>query len=358
MKKNLARNLVLACCALFISAAPVFAQTYSASQIKNQAFSLEDVGSAISYINENLSKCATQADRRSVLYLRGMLQEQYMSFGEASASYAQAAGISAGDAAGMPKVSTEQLVLCAVRCSLNAGDWESAANYLGSAVKNSKNANIQAYVKLYSIWVELVKATSYAQVGSSVLLLKSYSQDAEMKCVRPQVLFSLWYLTGSGEWADVLKASYASSPEYLIVKGKVRLENTPMWLFVPRYCSDTFADLGASSSSSTSASTGSSSASAGGSSVGGGSSSGSSSAASSASTKKSGKLQQLGLFRSEDNAIALMKKAKASGFDASYYAETRSSGTTYYIVVVSENSDGTMGKKLREAGFDCCPIEL
>lgn len=339
MKKNSAVAAVLWVLSFLT---PAFAQTYKASQIKAQAYSLEDVSSAISYINENLSKCASASDKRSVLYLRGVLQEQCMSFGEASASYAQAAGISAGDAEGMPKVTTEQLVLNAVRCSLNAGDWENASSYLGSAVKNSRNADIQSYVKLYNVWVELVKATDYSQVGSSVLLLKSYSQDAEMKCVRPQILFALWYLTGSSEWSNILKTSYSSSPEYKIVKGTIRLENTPMWLFVPRYSSSSFAEVSPSGTESASQKPASSST----------------ATSTSSSAKKTGKLQQLGLFKSEENASALMKKAKAAGFDASYYAETRSSGTTYYIVVVDENPEGTMGRKLKEAGFDCCPIEL
>ena len=67
--------------------------------------------------------------------------------------------------------------------------------------------------------------------------------------------------------------------------------------------------------------------------------------------------EQLGLFKSQTNADALIKSAKERGFEAYSFTETRASGTTYYIVVVDENEDGTMGKKLRAAGFDCYPVE-
>ena len=67
--------------------------------------------------------------------------------------------------------------------------------------------------------------------------------------------------------------------------------------------------------------------------------------------------EQLGLFRNKENADILIKDLKAKGFTGYSYTETRASGTTYYIVVVDENKDGTMGKKLRAAGFDCYPVE-
>ena len=54
--------------------------------------------------------------------------------------------------------------------------------------------------------------------------------------------------------------------------------------------------------------------------------------------KTSGKKQQLGLFKSKANADELIGKVRAKNFDAYAYSETRASGTTYYIVVVDENS--------------------
>ena len=75
------------------------------------------------------------------------------------------------------------------------------------------------------------------------------------------------------------------------------------------------------------------------------------------SQKHPGKKQQLGLFKKKENADDCIRKAKQKGFDAYCYTETRSSGTTYFIVAVDENSSMTMGQKLKNAGIDCYTIE-
>jgi hypothetical protein len=66
--------------------------------------------------------------------------------------------------------------------------------------------------------------------------------------------------------------------------------------------------------------------------------------------------QQLGLFREKGNAMALVQQLKEKGFTASVTSEKRPSGTTYFIVVVSENASGSMGDQLRSAGFECYPV--
>ena len=75
------------------------------------------------------------------------------------------------------------------------------------------------------------------------------------------------------------------------------------------------------------------------------------------SQKHPGRNQQLGLFKKKENADECIRKAKEKGFDAYCYTETRSSGTTYFIVAVDENSSMTMGQKLKNAGIDCYTIE-
>ena len=51
-----------------------------------------------------------------------------------------------------------------------------------------------------------------------------------------------------------------------------------------------------------------------------------------------------------------VKKLKEKGFVAKITSEIRPSGTTYYLVIVDENSDNSMGDELRTAGFECYPI--
>lgn len=345
---------------LFFAASPLFALS-SAQDIKAQAMQKKSVDESISYIHSSIKNAASDADKRSLYYFVATLEELTGLYEEASSSYAKAAGIAAGDAKGMPKVTTEQIVIDAVRCSLNCGDYSTAESYLNSSVRSSKNAEILAHVNLYSVWSDLCRAKNVAETSGSVATLKVYAESEQMISVRPAVLLTLWYITGQSQYGETLKKKYPNSPEAGIVKGNVNVLSVPFWYFVPRAVSEAEVTASSSSGSSSSKSTGSLSSSTSSAKSG---SSGSTTSKSNASTTKESQgssakkvREQLGLFRNKDNADILIKDLKAKGFTAYSYTETRASGTTYYIVVVDENKDGTMGKKLRAAGFDCYPVE-
>ena len=184
--------LSLAFCLFFTFTLCAQSQKYTALELKNAALEKENAADSIQFISDNLSNTASPADRRSSLYFLGTLQEQSGLYSEASLSYAKAAGISAGDASGMKKITAEQLVLCAVRASLNSGDWETAELYLNSAVRSSKNENVLALVNLYSVWAELIKAQNIENTKDSIELLKAYSSMSSMKSVKEKILLTLW----------------------------------------------------------------------------------------------------------------------------------------------------------------------
>lgn len=96
----------------------------TAASIKEESLSQESVQDAVIFLKNSLDSAATPADKRSILYFTGTMQEQLGLYSDACKSYAKAAGIAAADAAGMPKVSSEQLVINAVRTSLCSGDWK------------------------------------------------------------------------------------------------------------------------------------------------------------------------------------------------------------------------------------------
>ena len=353
--------------AFFFASSPLFALS-TAQDIKAQAMQKKTVDESISYIHSSIKNAASDADKRSLYYFVATLEELTGLYEEASSSYAKAAGIAASDAKGMPKVTTEQIVIDAVRCSLNCGDYSTAESYLNSSVRSSKNPDILAHVNLYSVWADLCRAKNVAETTGSVATLKAYAESESMKSLRPAILLTLWYITGQDQYSDLLKKSYPRSPEAGIVKGNVNVLSIPFWYFVPRAVSEVEVPSNAGSTSSKTTTTASvktssagsiasSTAKSSGSSSGAGSSAGSSSAKESQSSGAKKVREQLGLFRNKDNADVLIKDLKTKGFTAYSYTETRASGTTYYIVVVDENKDGTMGKKLRAAGFDCYPVE-
>ena len=317
-----------------LSAALIFAEA-KAKDIKAQAVKKSTVEESVSYVKTQIKSLTVASEKRAAYVFLASLQEQLALYGDAQKSYATAAGITAGDAEGMPQKTNEQLVIDAVRCALCCGDWPTADSYLNSAVRNSKDANIQSYVKLYAQWSALCKAENVDDLNEPLELLKAYLKVQSMKPVHPVILLTLWYVTGDKSWSEQITKNFPSSTEAAIVKGDVQLLPTPFWFFVPKsgvaeQGTGTFKEDISVEASATTQST-------------------------AATTTKYSKWQ-LGLFKTESNAKLLCEEVKQKGFNAYVTSEKRASGTTYYIVLVKDDGTGT-ADKLRSAGYDCYPVE-
>ncbi len=317
-----------------LSAAELTAKFVTAEAAKKE--SLEE---SLSYLNSQVSKMNLAAEKRATYVFIASLQEQMALYDQAQKSYAQAASIAAGDAEGMPKKSNEEIVLDAVRCALSSGDYMTADSYLNSAVRNTKNEKIQSYIKLYTQWSALCRAEKVEEIQEPLVMLQAYLKLDSMECLHPAIYLTLWYLTGDKNYSQQISSKYPKSPEAAIVKGDVQLLPTPFWFFVPKSGE---AEQGTGSYADTSSSAGSST-------IG----------ASSTQVAASDKITkwQLGLFRTQSNAKLLVDELKSKGFEAYITSETRSSGTTYYIVLVNEDKSGNMADKLRNAGYDCYAVD-
>ena len=317
-----------------LSAALIFAEA-KAKDIKAQAVKKSTVEESVSYVKTQIKSLTVVSEKRAAYVFLASLQEQLALYGDAQKSYATAAGIAAGDAEGMPQKTNEQLVIDAVRCALCCGDWPTADSYLNSAVRNSKDANIQSYVKLYAQWSALCKAENVDDLNEPLELLKAYLKVQSMKSVHPVILLTLWYVTGDKSWSEQITKNFPSSTEAAIVKGDVQLLPTPFWFFVPKsgvaeQGTGTFKEDISVEASATTQST--------------------------ATTTTKYSKWQLGLFKTESNAKLLCEEVQQKGFNAYVTSEKRASGTTYYIVLVKDDGTGT-ADKLRSAGYDCYPVE-
>ena len=335
MKKLISLAAVLFFCT------SIFAADLTASFITSEAAKKDSVDESVTYLKTQISKMTVPAEKRAAWIFLASLQEQMALYDDAQKSYAQAAAISAGDAAGMPKKTNEQIVLDAVRCALSSGDYATADSYLNSAVRNSKNQTVQAYIKLYSQWSALCKAEDVAGIQEPVVMLQAYLKVDSMNAVKPAVLLTLWYVTGDTSYSQQITKLYPNSIEASIVKGDAQLLPTPFWFFVPKSGE---AEQGTGSIAmpeepkQTTAEKAATAAEA--------------SVAPARFTK-----WQLGLFRTESNAKLLADEVKAKGFDSYITTETRASGTTYYIVLVREDKTGNVADRLRSSGYDCYGVE-
>ena len=335
------KKLVLIVAAIFLSAS-VFAADLTASFVTSEAAKKDSVEESVSYLKSQIYKMTVAAEKRAAYIFLASLQEQMALYDDAQKSYAQAAAIAAGDAAGMPKKTNEQIVLDAVRCALSSGDYATADSYLNSAVRNSKNATVQAYIKLYSQWSALCKADNVSDIQEPVVMLQAYLKVDSMNAVKPAVLLTLWYVTGDSSYSKQITKLYPKSIEASIVKGDAQLLPTPFWFFVPKsgeaeQGTGTFAEVETPKTDTKSGAKNEETA---------------ASVAPAKFTK-----WQLGLFRTESNAKLLADEVKAKGFDAYITTEKRASGTTYFIVLVREDKSGNVADRLRSSGYDCYGVE-
>lgn len=309
----------------------------SAKEISLKALESSSVGETVDYVKKAIPQQKDAAQKRALLAFLGTLQEQLGAYKDASDSYAKAAGISAPNVEGLPQKTNPQLVLDAVRCALCSGDSATADSYLNSAVRNSQDSNIQAYIKLYEVWSRLCQIESNSDLDESVTLLKAYSDFPSMKVVQPSVLLTLWYVTGQESYGKKLRKDFPQSPEAAIVGGSVQMTPAPFWYFMPKKgkALEAAATNAAESQSIVIEKSNSDESDEGDEKV---------------------KKQQLGLFKNRDNAQNLCDRLKEKGFKPYITEETRPSGTTYYIVVVDENEKGNIGEQLRSAGFECYPV--
>ena len=330
--------------AVFFFCTSVFAAELTASFVTSEAAKKDSVEESVSYLKTQISKITIAAEKRAAYIFLASLQEQMALYDDAQKSYAQAAAITAGDAEGMPKKTNEQIVLDAVRCALSSGDYATADSYLNSAVRNSKNPAVQAYIKLYSQWSALCRADEVSDIQEPLVMLQAYLKVDSMNAVKPAVLLTLWYVTGDTSYSNQITKLYPKSIEASIVRGDAQLLPTPFWFFVPK-SGEAEQGTGTFSESGVSKAEGAGNAKAG------------EGVDSSIVTPAKFTKWQLGLFRTENNAKLLADEVKAKGFDAYISTEKRASGTTYFIVLVREDKTGNVADRLRSSGYDCYGVE-
>lgn len=326
---------------LFLAAAGL-ARAESAAEVIRKAVarsgeegvSLADV---ILQVERAASSAQTDSDRRSLYTFLGSLTERAGLYEAASRWYASAAGIAAPPAEGTQAMTSEQLVLAAVRASLGFGDYETAESYL-SSVRGSRNQETLAYVRLYTVWAWLCRAETPDDLVEPLALLESYAAMESMRPVHPVVYLTLWHLTQDGKWKERLSSEYPSSPEMSVVSGGASVLPSPFWYFLPR---DEAAHGASTAEASGSGTT---------------DKSGQKEQASEAAASGGIVCHQLGFFRNKENASGLMERVRAAGFDPTLSEERRSSGTVYYVVTVPDDGTDSMGLRLKTAGFESYPV--
>ena len=325
----------------------IFSQEKTARQIADESISKGSPENAINFLIQEISKIENPSSKRSLYAFLASIQESLSKYSDASKTFAKACAIGGGNADGFPKKTNEELVLDAVRCALCAGDWETANSYLNSSVRNSKNPEILAKIKLYEQWSVLCKSETPEDLDEPIAMLDAYKNLDSMKSVKPSILLTLWHLTGNAEYSSALKKEFPSSIETEIVNGKASLLPSPFWYFTPRKNLQIASEKSETNESLPSAETKTESAQI----SKNDSLSKEKTVPQTEETSDSVKLQ-LGLFREKTNAQKFCDSVTQKGFKPFIIEEKRSSGIIYYAVLIEQNGDEELSLKLKTAGFE------
>lgn len=315
----------------------------SANEIINQAVqrskNAENLSDVIAFVEKSAASVTNDLDVRALYTFLGQLNEQAGLYKDACNWYAKAAGIPGSPA--QDALTSEQLVLAAIRSALSGGDYETAEAYLTS-IRGSKNQETAAYVKLYTAWAYLSRAETQEDLVEPIALLNSYATMPLMETVRPAVYLTLWYVTGLDTWKTKLSTEFPNAPETAVTSGKAEILPSPFWFFLPQTETTSLAQSSSAQKETTVAEEKKVAI----------------TPEVSASDSSEHKIvcQQLGFFRSKENASRLMERVRQAGFSPELKEETRASGTTYFVVTVPEDSSGNTGLKLKTAGFECYPV--
>lgn len=322
------KSILLSLILLFFSNI-IFAQSLSADDVIKAASKKSTVEDVLAYMKNNAASVSSDSEARELFLNIASIEEQLSHYNVAISYYNSALSRKSDKST----KSDEKIKLSIVNCALCCGETQIADSYLYELC-NSKSSTISNYGKLYSQWSSLCKAESENDIKEPVELLKAYLNVDSMKQIHPVILLTLWYVTGSDLYATQLKKDFSSSPESAIVTGDIQLLPVPFWFFVPKMGifeqgTGTYKEENAIKNTSEE------------------------------KIENQSKFShwQLGLFKSKENADILCKEVKSLGFDAFITSETRASGTTYYIVLVNDDKTGLTADKLRNAGYECYPVE-
>jgi len=292
---------------------------------------------ALSLLEKNAPRLPEGAGKRDALI-------SYARYSELSGDTASAADAWYAAAFSEPGRRDDFCLLDSARCLAAVGDMEKASATVRTVLLTSKDSKAVSRARLLSAYL-----AAFARENEASSLLSAFIDEAEYAQDRPTILFMLAQLCADESARRRLVAEHPAAPEALIAGAgsKVDLAAIPLWLLSPgrgaisiraEPSPPTVATIPPVNSAASFPHT-------------------EESARAAASSNGQGPIAlQVGLFKAEPNALALIARLTAKGFAASS-AERTVNGQVYWSVSVEpgRDSDATM-LRLKDAGFESFPL--
>lgn len=340
----------------------------SAKAILERAFTLKDRSKITQALESGAVKQSAPADKKGILAALASYEERIGAPESAARHYAAAATAD-------PASRDDSLLLDAARASLAANDTEAAGGYVRTVLLTGLDDRLLSRSRVYAAWISLAKGDD----PQSLSLIRTLAQGKAFVEYAPALLFTLWWASGDTASRDALIATYPATPEAAIASGSMSLAPAPFWYLMGRNSAAvaSFALEGtknlsksqssasnpkspATSATNATGATTSSETHAGASSTTSGTSgvqttaaqSTTAQTASAASDSLVGVWQQVGFFKSRENADELVARLQKLGFRPVVRSDKRPSGTVYFAVLVPEDKNRTVAGRLKDSGFE------
>ena len=337
----------------------------SAKAILERAFTLKDRSKITQALESGAAKQSAPADKKGILAALASYEERIGAPESAARHYAAAATAD-------PASRDDSLLLDAARASLAANDTEAADGYVRTVLLTGLDDRLLSRSRVYAAWISLAKGDD----PQSLSLIRTLAQGKAFVEYAPALLFTLWWVSGDTASRDALIATYPATPEAAIASGSMSLAPAPFWYLMGRNSaavasfalegtknlpkSQSSASNPKSPATNATGATTSSETHAGASSTTSGTSgvqttaaqSTTAQTASAASDSLVGVWQQVGFFKSRENADELVARLQKLGFRPVVRSDKRPSGTVYFAVLVPEDKNRTVAGRLKDSGFE------
>lgn len=286
------------------------------------------------FFEENISALPNEARMQALTLLAGY-EHLHSNYSYAVAYYQQAAALACTER-------KAELLLDAVREALCGGDYDSARRLLSDTaafITTDMSNQYDVRTAVYNAWLLLAED----KTDKALPLITAYIQNKAFKDYHPALLFTLWWVTGDENIQQQLSTQYPSSIEAAAVMGNVTVHPSSFWYLMPR--SSSFQTeheektVSATDDRQRAAQTNHPSKDG------------------EANKKRTKPLYyQLGFYKTKRYAQAMLTDLQKKHFTPEIKEELRPSGTLYFVVLVKENEDGTMGILLKNAGYEAFPV--
>jgi hypothetical protein len=270
----------------------------------------------------------------------------------------EGAAISWFDAAAADPAGQDEPLLRGGACYAAMGEWEKALAAARVVSLNSQNRQSLIRARLLEARIEAFVSVenSGPPLSGTDSLLGALLEEEDFAVYKPSIYYTLWKLSGAGDWKDKLLGEFPRSPEGRIAAGEggepaVSAAPTPLWLLFPGRGFPSPENIPAARVAANQPPIGIPPANTLPAPVPGASDS-----VPDAGQPVPGPVLQAGLFSVEANALELAERLRAAGFSPRIDRRVVG-GREYYAVNVSFAGD--INKTIRElagAGFESFPV--